>query len=224
MRKTPRRNSISSTRANSLSIPNGQEVFTPQAKTPASSKCEPNPTKSSNFANPPGLPAAGLPDKSQAPEADKSRAHIIAQLAALAPVNAAAVSTQFSKRTFGEVALWETASVLAEKVAAVHRGELKELEALLTSQAVALNAIFTELALRAALNIGEYLDATDRYMRLALKAQSQCRATVETLALIRNPQTVFARQANIAQGPQQVNNAEQVNNTAAASAASVDAP
>ncbi len=43
-------------------------------------------------------------------------------------------------------------------------------------------------------------------MRLALKAQSQCRATLETLATIKNPPVVFARQANIANGPQQVNN------------------
>ena len=44
------------------------------------------------------------------------------------------------------------------------------------------------------------------YLRLALKAQGQCRATLETLATIKNPPTVFARQANIANGPQQVNN------------------
>ena len=40
-----------------------------------------------------------------------------------------------------------------------------------------------------------------------LRAQSQCRATIETLAVIKNPQAVaFVRQANIAAGPQQVNN------------------
>jgi hypothetical protein len=43
-------------------------------------------------------------------------------------------------------------------------------------------------------------------MRLALKAQSQCRATLETLSAIKNPPVVFARQANITNGPQQVNN------------------
>jgi hypothetical protein len=43
-------------------------------------------------------------------------------------------------------------------------------------------------------------------MRMVLKAQSQCRATLKTLATIKNPPVVFARQANIAQGPQQVNN------------------
>ena len=44
-------------------------------------------------------------------------------------------------------------------------------------------------------------------MRLALKAQGQCRATLETLAAIKNPPVVFARQANINNGgQQQVNN------------------
>jgi hypothetical protein len=66
------------------------------------------------------------------------------------------------------------------------------------------------LARRAALNMGEYINAAETYMRLALKAQSQCRATIETLALIKNPPPVtFVKQANIAHGPQQVNNGAQ---------------
>ena len=53
----------------------------------------------------------------------------------------------------------------------------------------------------------EYLPAAETYLRLALKAQAQCRATVEALAEIKNPRPVaFVKQANIAQGPQQVNN------------------
>jgi len=47
-----------------------------------------------------------------------------------------------------------------------------------------------------------------RLMRLALKAQTQSRATVETLGNLRNPRTFIAQQANIAHGPQQVNNGE----------------
>jgi hypothetical protein len=55
--------------------------------------------------------------------------------------------------------------------------------------------------------MGEYMNAAETYLRLALKAQGQCRATLETLAVIKNPQPVaFVRQANIAHGPQQVNN------------------
>ena len=42
-------------------------------------------------------------------------------------------------------------------------------------------------------------------MRLALKAQAQCRATIETLAVLKNPPVVYARHADVA-GQQQVNN------------------
>jgi hypothetical protein len=86
-------------------------------------------------------------------------------------------------------------------------GNLGRSEALLVAQAHTLDAIFHNLARRAARNMGEYLNAAEIYTRLALKAQSQCRATLETLAVIKNPQPVaFVRQANIAHGPQQVNN------------------
>ena len=93
---------------------------------------------------------------------------------------------------------------LHHAVSRVHGGDLREAEILLTAQAVTLNTMFTHLASMAAKT--EYVDHLDRYMRLALKAQGQCRATLETLATIKNPPVVFARQANIAQGPQQVNN------------------
>ena len=38
-----------------------------------------------------------------------------------------------------------------------------------------------------------------------MKAQSQARATLETLAQIKNPPVVYARQANVTTGPQQNN-------------------
>jgi hypothetical protein len=43
-------------------------------------------------------------------------------------------------------------------------------------------------------------------MRMALRAQNQCRATLQTLAAIKNPPVVFANRANIASGPHPVNN------------------
>ncbi len=95
---------------------------------------------------------------------------------------------------------------MREQVAAVGGGNMAGPEGLLTAQAFTLNTIFAELSRRAAVNMGEYINAAERYMRLALKAQAQCRATVETLAAMKNPPVVFARQANIANGPQQVNN------------------
>jgi hypothetical protein len=86
----------------------------------------------------------------------------------------------------------------------VQAGSLTGAEAMLTAQSVALNAMFTQLAYHASLM--KHVDQVDRFTRLALKAQGQCRTTLETLAVIKNPPTVFARQANIANGPQQVNN------------------
>ncbi len=87
-------------------------------------------------------------------------------------------------------------------------GELATLERMLSGQAQTLNVMFCELARRAALNMGEHLEATETYLRLALKAQAQSRATVEALAEIKSPRAVAfvkATQANIAAGPQQVN-------------------
>jgi hypothetical protein len=86
--------------------------------------------------------------------------------------------------------------------------DLRSCEAVLYGQAHALQAIFVELARQAAFQVkGEgWFPNYEAHMRLALKAQSNCRATLETLAAMKNPPMVFARQANIAQGPQQVNN------------------
>lgn len=111
---------------------------------------------------------------------------------------------RFSQPEHGELSLTDMVESLREQGEAVNGGDLTAMEKMLAAQAVALNSIFAELARRAAVNMGEYLDATERYMRLALRAQGQCRAALETLAVMKNP-PVFARQANIAHGPQQVN-------------------
>ncbi len=43
-------------------------------------------------------------------------------------------------------------------------------------------------------------------MRMARRAQNQSHMTLETLATIKNPPIVYARQANVTTGPQQINN------------------
>ena len=116
----------------------------------------------------------------------------------------AVTAVRFSKSSFGDVDLTECLIKLRAVVGRIHRGDLREADSLLTAQAVTLNTMFTHLATLAAQ--AEYVDHLERYMRLALKAQGQCRATLETLATVKNPPMVFARQANIAQGLQQVNN------------------
>lgn len=103
---------------------------------------------------------------------------------------------------------------LRNQIDSVHSGDMKRAEALLITQAHTLNELFNNLTRRAALNMGEYLNAAESYFRLALKAQSQCRATLETLSTIKNPPIVYAKQANIAQGHQQVHNGATFNKDA----------
>lgn len=98
------------------------------------------------------------------------------------------------------------AKELAAQIATANRGDLSRAEGMLLAQAHTLDEIFNSLARRSHLNMGEYLNAADTYLRLALKAQSQCRATLEALATIKNPPVIYARQANVTTGPQQVNN------------------
>lgn len=140
------------------------------------------------------------------PKKHKEQVH--ADLALNPAVNAAVLVQLFGKGTLGPLELGETLEAVMENVRSVKKGDMSGPEAILVSQASALNSIFTELARRAAANMGEYIDAADRYLRLALKAQAQCRATIETLAEMKNPRLVIARQANIANGPQQVNNGQ----------------
>ena len=76
---------------------------------------------------------------------------------------------------------------------------------MLISQATALQTIFTSLAGRAQMQ--EYQKNLESFLGLALKAQAQSRATLSALVDLKYPrQATFVRQANIANGPQQVNN------------------
>jgi len=78
---------------------------------------------------------------------------------------------------------------------------------MLMGQAIALQSIFTHMSRRALKQ--EYQRHTDTFFSMALKAQNQCRMTLETLNELKNPrQATFVRsgQTNIANGPQQVNN------------------
>ena len=95
---------------------------------------------------------------------------------------------------------------IIEKSKAVISGDMSSSERMLVAQASTLNAVCVDLFARAHSNLGEYVGAAETFMKLALKAQNQCRMTLETLAAIKNPPVIYARQANFANGPQQVNN------------------
>lgn len=93
---------------------------------------------------------------------------------------------------------------LKEQASLANSGDLSRAEAMLMNQAVALQGLFTALVEKAL--TAKYINQFDSYMRTGLKAQSQCRASLETLSALKNPPIVYAKQANVTTGPQQINN------------------
>lgn len=84
-------------------------------------------------------------------------------------------------------------------------GDLGGIEKMLLGQALALQAVFSKLAQEAASQ--KVQKRYESLMALALKAQGNSRATLQALIEMKQPrQAVFAKQANISSGPQQVNN------------------
>ena len=123
----------------------------------------------------------------------------------LSPTIQNAVGVHAWSKFAGEADLAETVADLREQVKQVQAGDMGRVEAMLYGQAMTLQTIFTSLARKAVAQ--EYLKQFQVNLTLALKAQAQCRATLEALAEIKNPRPVsFVRQANISNGPQQVNN------------------
>jgi len=128
------------------------------------------------------------------------------QLAISSELHGAAVMQGYQKNILGgEVDLQELVKGIKESCDQVQGGDLHRMEAMLIGQATALQSIFTDLARKA--QAQTYLKHFETYLGLALKAQAQSRATITALGELKNPRhATFVKQANIAHGPQQVNN------------------
>ena len=150
--------------------------------------------------------AAGKKEARPAAAPDREKSEAMAKMALRPSVNAAAVMVSYGKPLgIDDDDIAALMDRLADDVQNVWAGDMKRAEAMLFGQAHALQAIFMNLARRATTQ--EYLKQWEAYLRMALKAQNQCRMTLETLATIKNPPVVIARQANINNGgQQQVNN------------------
>ena len=99
------------------------------------------------------------------------------------------------------------AADLEQQTQQLRDGEMAGIEELMLAQANTLDAIFNKLALKAVYVMDRFPNQGETYLRTAIKAQSQCRVTLEALAAIKNPRSVAViQQANIAAGPQQINN------------------
>lgn len=101
------------------------------------------------------------------------------------------------------------ANELSKQIEKVNKGNMERPESLLVSQAHTLDALFSALLQKSFHNMGTHIDAMECYMRLALKAQNQCQATIRTLGELKNPkQLAFIKQANVSHGHQQINNGD----------------
>src|SRR3546814_11396755 len=90
------------------------------------------------------------------------------------------LAMSFGSQMFGDQLkpdIAESSAVLAEEIQRAMKGDLSLASRIFTSQAISLDALFTDMARRSGNNMGHYPDAADRYMRLALKAQAACRST-----------------------------------------------
>lgn len=83
-------------------------------------------------------------------------------------------------------------------------GDIAFASRMLAAQAITLDTMFTELARRAALNMGDYVNAAERFARLAFKAQSNSRATLEALAKLHQPREQTVRHVHVNQGGQAI--------------------
>lgn len=115
--------------------------------------------------------------------------------AVLGPTLQAAYTMRECSRVYSLLELPGLVDALREQTSATVEGNLNRAETMLTAQAHTLDAIFNCLA-RHAFN-SEHVANLERYLKLALRTQVQCRMTWESLATIKNPPTIgCVRQTN----------------------------
>ncbi|WP_293395536.1 hypothetical protein [Nevskia sp.] len=138
-------------------------------------------------------------EKGETPESHTARAALSLQTQATIAIDCVL------SPSFGPMDANVIRSELVSRSKQVIGGDLSSVELMLFNQAQVLQSIFTRMVCRGSVDANSR-ESTESYLRLAFKAQGQCRATLETLANIKNPQpTSFIRQQNIAAN-QQVNN------------------
>jgi hypothetical protein len=155
---------------------------------------------------PPYAPSKAFPVRTLA---GATRAEQAQQVAAdlTAPEAAAAriIITAEGKSVAGEwLDVPGTLAELRRVAGAVNAGDLSHAEAMLMNQAQAMQTLATRLIERGFSQ--EMFCHFEGFMRLGLRAQAQSRQALEALAVLKQGPAVFARQANVAHGPQQVNN------------------
>lgn len=117
----------------------------------------------------------------------------------------AVLAGSFAKPIIGngpQASVTEANAALGVEVDEAAKGDMTIASRMLTAQAVSLDAIFTEMARRSANNLDCYPAAVERYMRLALKAQTACRTALEALAKLHQPREQIVKHIHVNEGGQ----------------------
>ena len=138
-------------------------------------------------------------------QAKQDKSKRMAEGAVSADLLNASLAQTYYKYIFTDIDMIHLVKGIKLQVEEVKAGDMSSMEGLLVAQANSLQIMFVSLG-RMALNSTQ-LDQRTAYINLALKAQSQSRATVQALVELKSPkQATFVKQANIANGNQQINN------------------
>lgn len=154
-----------------------------------------------------GLIAPGQPDPIPVtPKPGELDGKTMARVTLDTAVRHASLATTYGSNLFsgGRPPIADTAALICEWATQTGSGDLAMASRMLTAQAVSLDAMFGELGRRSADNMGQYIDASERYMRLALKAQSNCRATLEALARLHQPREQTVKHVHVNNGGQAI--------------------
>ncbi|MEP2735351.1 MAG: hypothetical protein ABJP34_03555 [Erythrobacter sp.] len=142
-----------------------------------------------------------------ASEPGEKQAKTLARVSLAPGVRHAQAATAFASRLFGkdcQPSIMDSTEALADMLKEAEAGGKSTSSRMLAAQAVVLDTLFTNLAARSHDNMGQYLDASERYMRLALRAQSNCRATLEALGKLHQPREQTVKHVQVNEGGQAI--------------------
>ena len=138
-------------------------------------------------------------------QAVSDRGKLLAECTVAPALRHAAVISSFSEPMMGDEAKWtDNVEALGDKMRDVAKGNKRTTSNMLTAQAITLDTVFTEMLRRAGNNMTQFPEAAERYMRMAMKAQAQSRATLDTLARLHQPREQTVKHVHVGAGGQAV--------------------
>ncbi len=141
-------------------------------------------------------------------EAGESEAEVMARAMTVPYMRHGVIAYGIADKMFGKLpgdpGFSDFGKAVKAKVELTCKGDLTMASEMLTAQALSLDSMFTEYARRATMNMGDYPLAMERFAKLAMRAQANCRASLEALAKLHQPREQTVRHVHVNEGGQAV--------------------